>query len=264
MNRILSASLLLVLLALPGRAGAATPDDGTIDQGTYIVYASDKPLGTETFTTRKRGDSLMVASRVEQTHARPEGDVKVVKSFSMVVSAFDFGLRHYESKQEVQGSHLLRAVNVADTTISVFREDGRAGVGTVLTAPPGRLFLVDPMLFALFDLMCQSLHEHTFASRPLSILVLGPTDSLLAARVDDLGIETLRWGARPVKARKLLITDTTVSFYAWMGPNGHMLRLEQPEQKLRVERQAPPVKKRARPEPPEPKEPEEPATPRQG
>jgi hypothetical protein len=244
----LLASLASALLVLPGLAGAATRDDGTIDQGTYIVYAADKPLGTETFTTVRRGDSLLVASAVEQTHARPEGDVKVVKSLTMVVSAFDFGLRRYESKQEVQGKHLLRAVTVADTTISVFREDGQAGVGTVLTAPPGRLFVIDPMLFALFDVMCQSLHERTFVSRPLSILVLGPTDSLLAARVDDLGVETLRWGAKPVKARKLRISDSTVSFFAWLGPSGHMLRLEQPEQKLRVERQAPRVKRRDRPE----------------
>lgn len=264
MNHPLPAYLALALLALPGLAGAATPGDDTIDQGTYIVYASDKPLGTETFTTRKRGDSLMVSSTIEQTHARPEGDVKVVKSFALVVSAFDFGLRHYQSTQEVQGKKLLRAVNVADTTLEVFREDGMAGVGAVLTAPPGRLFMVDPMLFALFDVMCQSLHEHTFQSRPLSILVLGPTDSLLSARVDDLGVETLRWGAKPVKARKLHFTDTNVSFYAWMGPNGHMIRLEQPDQKLRVERQAPPVKRRARPTETESKDPEENATPRQG
>jgi hypothetical protein len=259
---LLSGSCLIALslaAAAPSRAAPVT-----LDSGTFIVYQNDKPVGTEAFTAERRGDSLIVTSRADLTHSMGGSDVKVEKSLLLLLSAFDFGLHHYESKQLAGDNKLSRAINVHDTTIALYRENEVGGTAAVLSLPPGRLFVIDPMMFALFDVMCLSLHEHVFTTRPISLLSLAATDSLFEAQVEDLGTETIRWGAKPVKARKLKFADQTVSFLAWTGPSGGLLRLEQPEQKLRVERQPAPVKKRERREPPETPEPKPESEPRGG
>ncbi|HYM80201.1 MAG TPA: hypothetical protein VEY91_02180 [Candidatus Limnocylindria bacterium] len=231
----------LALLFASNALAAPTP----VDSGTFIVSQGERRLGTEVFVVQGRGDSLLMTSLVEHTVPTPDGDVPLEKSSFLVASLFDFGLRRYDSHQIFRNRRLSRSVQVAETTLTIYRELDKAGNADVIAAPPGRLFIIDPMMFSLFDLMCLSLHERTFETRPLSVLVLGPSDSLLQARVTDLGTETIRWGERTIQARKLQIGDDQTSFFAWVDPKGAMLRLHQPQQDLRVERRPPAVKKRA-------------------
>ena len=97
--------------------------------------------------------------------------------------------------------------------------------------------------FVLFDVICRNLHEQSFEKRPVTVVVLGSRDTVLEATVTDLGADSIRWGARPVAARKLSISDRRTEFSVWVSPAGRMLRLTQPEAGLRVERDAPPVRR---------------------
>ena len=232
---------LVSTFAVPAAFGASP---AVLDSGTFVVRQGARTLGSETFKAVANGDRLTLTSTVSQQVPTPDGDVKLEKTMELVVSRFDFGLKTYKSNQKFRDHELGRGVSVAETTIAVYREIDQSGTGNVLALPPGRLFLIDPMLFTLFEYMCLSLHGHTFDTRPVTVLVLGPTDSLLEARVTDLGTETIRWGQQSVRARKLRIGDDQTSFEAWVGPAGGLLRLELPGQELRVEREAPPVKKK--------------------
>jgi len=114
--------------------------------------------------------------------------------------------------------------------------------------PPGRVFVVDPKVFICFDLICRSLHGKVFEHRPLTLFVLGARDSVVEATATDLGGETIRWGERPILARKMSIGDAQTTFVAWAAPRGNLLRLEETASGLRVER-SPPAVKRPAPKP---------------
>jgi hypothetical protein len=68
---------------------------------------------------------------------------------------------------------------------------------------------------------------------------------VIEATATDLGSDTIRWGARPIQARKLEIGDEHMKFIAWAAPGGRMLRLAEPVSGLRVEREPAAVKSRA-------------------
>jgi hypothetical protein len=237
----LVSGFLGLLLASPVHAAPAV-----VDTGTFIVYQGEKAIGTETFSVTVDGDRLHMLSKVDQQVPTGDSETKLEKEMILVASRFDFAIKTYNSTQKFRGRTLGRGVSVAETTMTVYREVDQRGEGTVLALPPGKLFLIDPMLFSLFEYMCLSLKDHTFDTRPISVLVLGPTDSLLEARVTDLGKESIRWGQKPVQARKLKIGDDRTTFEAWVGPTGGLLRLALPGQELRVERSAPKVKARNR------------------
>ncbi|HEY6866466.1 MAG TPA: hypothetical protein VI792_04360 [Candidatus Eisenbacteria bacterium] len=252
MKLALPAGLALGLLALASPARAQMPafaDTGTfaVDAGSFRIVQSGHMLGTEVFSYSGRGDSMLVVSRTFQVLS--SGDT-LRKDVSQVVSLLDFGLRNYHSKQTFGGHTLTRGLEMGDTTYMSFRQMDEQGVGDMLVLPPGRMFILDPKMFVCFDLICRSLHKKVFDTWPLTLLVLGPRDSVLAATATDLGSETIRWGSKPVQAHKFNIGDANTTFTAWAGPAGSMLRLEEGTTGLRVERDAPAVK--ARPRPPKP------------
>jgi hypothetical protein len=139
-------------------------------------------------------------------------------------------------------------VTVSDTHYVAFREGGGAGEGISYVLPPGRLYVMEAQLITPFDLIGRSLHGRSFESRALNLLALGPRDTMLEARAVSLGNETIRWGARPVVARKLkIVADTQTTFTLWVGPRGQLLRLIEPAGGLRAERDPPDVKRRPAP-----------------
>lgn len=254
MKPALLAGLALGLLALAPPAHAqfsgapAFSDTGSfaVDAGSFRISQSGHMLGSEVFSFTGRGDSMLVQSRTFQVLS--SGDT-LRKDVAQVVSLMDFGLRSYHSKQIAGGHTLTRGLELGDTAFISFRQIDQQGEGDVLVLPPGRVFVLDPKAFICFDLICRSLNKKVFETWPLTLIVLGPRDSVLAATATDLGTETIRWGSKPVQAHKLGIGDANTTFTAWAGPSGSMLRLEESTTGLRVERDAPAVKPRPRPKP---------------
>jgi hypothetical protein len=237
---LLAALTLALALAAPA-AGAAS---AVADSGNFLVYQNDRPIGAESFSFEDHGDSLAIFAWVYRTGGTPDGQ-PFEKNLMMVVNTIDYGLHAFQSTQKYGGRQLIRGILADDAGFSVFREIDDRGEGDRLERPPGRLYIIDSQLFTLFDVICRNLYLKTFDRWPLTLFVLGPRDTLLEGEATDLGTETIRWGARPVQARKLAISDRTTRFVAWVSPvNGHMLRLVQAENGLRVERQPPAVKRR--------------------
>jgi hypothetical protein len=248
MNLRMLSRLMWPLALLVGLVGAApAPPGGVIDSGGYRVYQGDRALGTETFSFENHGDSLMIISHVAQTLQGPDGDLPIDKQVAVVVRPLDYDLKFYQSRLKIGGRELVRGLWVNDTAFTSYREGGGHGEGDRLVRPPGRMFVVDSQVFVLFDIMCRNLYDRVFDSRPLQVVVLGDRDSVMEITATDLGKETLRWGAKPVVTRKLRFADARTEYLAWIGPDGHMLRLAQPANELRVERDAPPVKPAAKP-----------------
>jgi hypothetical protein len=264
-NALLLLGLTLAGILSPGVAPAAV-----IDHSTFRVYQRGRALGTETFSYESLRDSLRIFSHVVQVLPGPPGPdsaLAIDKQVVLVVNPFDYDLRFYQSTLRAGGRDstirvggrdstvrvgsrtLTRGLVVNDTAFTAYREfTGRGGVGDRYDRPPGRLFVLDGQVFVLFDVMCRNLHGRAFDRRPLSVILLrDEMDQVTEITATDLGTETIRWGERPVAARKLRFADSYATFQAWVGPEGYMLRLEQPASGLRVEREpAPAVKPPAR------------------
>lgn len=207
-----------------------------LDAGTYHVYQGDRALGAETFAFEKLHDSLFVYSQVTETIPTPSGDKELTKSMQLLLREFDQGLIEYQSEQRFDGTKLNRGVSPMDTSLTLWRQENDVGEGRVVVRPPGKIFILDPQIFTLFDVLSRDLHARAFKTRPVTLLVLSARDTVVEATATDLGTETLRWGMKPVQARKFRIADKTSEFFTWMAPHGVMIQMEQPATGLRVVR----------------------------
>jgi len=216
-----------------------------VDQGTFQVYRHDQPVGVETFELDEGHDSLMVKARQHLTIPTADGELPLERAADLLVSRTDFSLRSFTSTRTFQGRTVRRGLTLADTHYVAYREDEHGGVGESRVLPPGRVYVMDSQLITMFDLICRSFQDRAFKSRDINLLALGPQDTMLIAHATALGNETIRWGEKPVVARKLhLAADAQTTFTLWIGPQGRLLRLSEPVGGLRAERVAPPVKAR--------------------
>jgi hypothetical protein len=241
---IVAALAAALLLVAPHPASARIIPVEMIESGSFRIYRGDQPLGTENFSLTTRGDSMLVFSRVQLFIAGPSDTV--AKTMTLIASLLDFDLHHYESEQTHQGHSLRRGLVMDDTLFTAYREQDQIGSATRLIRPPGKIYVEDPQLFVLYDLICRNLIDEEFDQRPIQMLVLGEADTVMEATVTDLGKEPYRWGARTLSARKLDVTRSDARFTMWLSPKGQLLKLEQPEYGLLVVRDPP---KRPRPAP---------------
>lgn len=236
----------LALLALAGSvlpAQAAVP--AVLDTGMYRIYRNEHSLGTERFSFQTLGDSLVVASFVQELLPGRSGPDTLSKTMGMVLKAEDFDLRSYESHQRFQGQRLHRGLVMDDTVMTSYIHVNDHGNGDRVVRPPGRLFVIDPQVFALYDVICRNLHDRTFDRREVVLYFLGASDTTIIATVTDLGQEAIRWASRSVQARKLSMTEGKNEYLLWISPKGYMIRLAQPALGIRIERAAPAVKRTA-------------------
>lgn len=251
-SRMVLATLVAAAALVAALPAGARGD--VVDKGSFKISRNDRPLGAETFEIVEAQDSLVVRARQFLALPTSRGDEPFEKGADILLGRSDFALRQYQSNRTYRGATTVRALMVGDTHYVAYREGDGRGEGESRVLPPGRLFVMDSQLVTVFDLLCRSLHATSFTSRPVNLLALGPRDTMLDARVVVLGSETIRWGSRPVVARKLqLVADSQTTFTLWVGSQGQLLRLNEPVGGLRAERDPPAVKRR--PPPPKPTEP---------
>jgi hypothetical protein len=253
-----AAALLLALVARHACAQPTTTEGSkletlsasrgtTLDEGAFIISQNGKPVRVEDFAFERMHDTLLVrASSRVAIAGQPERPPD--KGMLLIVGPLDFAMGSYWSQQTTGADTLRRGIEFSrrDTVFTVWRELNRRGVGDLLPQPTGRLYILDPPLFTTFSFIGRTLQGNPCERRPITVFVLGDRDTLVDATVTDVGTETLRWGARPVQARKLVIADQQTSFTAWFSPDGRMLKLEQLQSGIRVDRKPPPLKRAPR------------------
>jgi hypothetical protein len=237
------------LLTLLGATALAAPSQGAelVDKGTFRVYWKDKPLGSENFSYETTGDSLLVHAYVQHAPDRSNAQDSLQKDMLLIVSNQDNDLRSYKSEERFRGVKLIRGLVINDTAFTSYYQVNQRGDAIRLLRPPGHMYVLDRSVFALYDFLCRNLHEKSFENRLVRLFTLGRPDTLVEATATDLGKEAIQWGSRTVQARKLRVWDPEVEFFVWISPDGKMLRWTQPASALRVEREAPAVKRRPRP-----------------
>lgn len=237
------------MLMCLGVAAVHAEDRETIDQGRFIVFQGEQPVAIENFEYVRSGDSLVISAVVERKARDASGaELKFDKIAQMVVNGTDYDFRSYLSRQDFDGHNTVKKIAPSDTTLAVTSEvDGAGGIDGMVR-PPGRLYVMDPLVFSLFDIICRSVSPQTFTSRPIQLITLGPTSTTTEATITAAGADTVTWGGKRLVARRFEMADAGSRFTVWMDPRGRMLRLEHDGGDLLVMREEP--KAAAKPKPP--------------
>jgi hypothetical protein len=226
----------LLLAAFAPAVRAQVPASG--DSGMFVIFEQAVPVANEHFQYQFMGDSLMITSTTRRQFQDDKGQrLSFVKRMVLVVDAHDLGLMRYTSNQEFHDRKLVNGLLPGDTVMTHFSE--REGVGSAdrLVQPPGRLFVLDPQLFTLFDVLCRSLAGKEFVSRRVQLVALAPDSLSMPLATITVGKpETYLLGSVRVPARRYAFEDQGVRFDLWADAQGRMLRLANEPSGLSVER----------------------------
>ncbi len=231
-----------------GRASAQVDPVTVLDSGRLLVYSDRRVVATEEFEYAQQVDSITITSTMLRKSRGMDGvESEMKKRMALVVSSDDFRLRSYLSNEEFAGQLAVKGVIPGDTAMTVYSERDGNGGAEVLVQPPGRVFVMDPGLFVLFDVICHSLKGKTFTRRPVQLVALAEPAQTVEATVTVVGPETLSWGDRRVPVRRMMLTDPTSEFTVWVDSESRMLKLEHAASGLVVLREAPKPAKPAAP-----------------
>ena len=243
-RRILTLALVTFSGALMAACAhaQATADSIGYDIGRFVVLDHGQPIATERFQFDRIADSIQVSATIERRMRAPDGSTKAFqKQVSLVVDAFDYSLRHYTSNTRFDGHLSVKGILPGDTVMTIFSEKDDVGSADRITQPPGRVFVMDPLVFSLFDVVCRNVHGHILKSRPISLITLGQESATSEATVTVAGVDTIQWGGKRMIAERFTITDSSSTFLVWTSPKGEMLRLEHAASGLVVQRDEPAI-----------------------
>lgn len=211
-----------------------------VDRGRFIVYENGLPVAHEDFEYAQYTDSMVVFAATTRKMKRADGTaVEFSKDMTLIANAADFDLLTYNSGQGFGPDTTKRGIVPGDTAITVFMETPAGGGADRLVRPPGRLFVLDPQLWTLIDVVGRNVYRQTFDSRPLSMVAFSTPPTVIQATIRRLPADTLRWGGKRVVTQRYELGDENMKFLMWLSPEGRLLQLEQPDSKLRVMREAP-------------------------
>src|SRR5207244_2454285 len=119
----------------------------------------------------------------------------------------------YLSNQEFRDHKAVRGLLPGDTVMTYYDEYDGVGGADRLVQPPGRLFVLDPQLFTLFDVLCRSLAGKQFETRHVQLLAMAPDTLTMPLATVTLGRpDTLTLGSRRMPARRYVLADQGTDF----------------------------------------------------
>lgn len=242
MNRHVWMVLLAAASGLFAVAAARAEEPLPLDAGRFIVYEAGKPVAHEDFEYFQFSDSMVVYAKAERKIRRADGtDVTFSKTMGLIADLLDFNLRRYASTQSMGADTTRRGIVPDDTVMTVLVESPVGGEAERMVRPPGRLYVLDSQVWTLIDVIGRNLHRQTFEVRPVAMMAFGNPPGTIEATARRMAPDTLRWGGKRVVTDRLELKDGNARFLLWMSPQGRMLKMEVPESKVMVLREAPPV-----------------------
>jgi hypothetical protein len=235
------ALALALLLAVPREATGATdlvPSTWTVvDSATFEIYQDDRQLGDEEYRAYRTNDTLIMGSAMRLPGA-PEGSLlPVAKNTTFLRRALDAWPLVFQVFETPRDTAAARSISCAfnDTTVIVFHEVGGVGSGTALALPPGRLYLLEPGIYAQVQTLVGDFVKSSQNQRKQPVLIPS-AKAIVDVQLKRGEPERLGQEGRVVETTKVELTDNYVKLVAWVDAEGRMWKLEAPGQGLRVER----------------------------
>lgn len=222
-------------LARPAAAQVWTPQDSA----KFEIYQDDRLLGIEDYRTFKTGDTLVVTSALDLSGAR-EGSTLPRFKETMFLRKADSSYPIVFHVTEMQRDSSQTSINCVfrDTTVVIYRENKRGGVGDAIALPPGRLYLLEPGIYAQIQTLLGDFVQSSQNKRVQQVLIpaIGQVVEVTLKRGprENLGQDRFM-----VKTTRVDMTDKLTNLSAWLDSGGRMWKLEAKAQGLSVERLLP-------------------------
>jgi len=216
----------------------AMPDSWVLeDSTTFEIYQDDRQLGDEEYRAYRTNDTLIIGSALRLPGA-PEGSLLPVSKnttfLRRALDAWPLAFQVFETPRDTAAS---RSISCAfnDTTVIVFHEVAGVGSGTALALPPGRLYLLEPGIYAQVQTLVGDFVKSSQNQRKQPVLIPS-AKAIVDVQLKRGERERLGQEGRVVETTQVELTDNFVKLVAWVDAQGRMWKLEAPGQGLRVER----------------------------
>ncbi|MEO6462748.1 MAG: hypothetical protein ABIP29_06705 [Candidatus Eisenbacteria bacterium] len=221
-------------------AAAQLPGWTVIDSTTFEIYQDDRQVGDEQYRAYRSNDTLIIGSSLRMP-GLPEGSLlPSLKTTTFLRRADNSWPLVFQVQEAGRDTTKTRSINCSfsDTTVMVFHEVDGVGSGTAVALPPGRLYLLEPGIYAQVQTLVGDFALSTQNKRKQPVLI--PS----AKAVVDVHLtrgpkERLGQERFVVQTTRIDLTDGLVQLSAWVDGQGRMWKMEAPGQGLRVERAVP-------------------------
>jgi hypothetical protein len=220
---------------------AQAPSWTTLDSAVFEIYQDDEVLGTEEYRAYRSHDTLIVGSALKLTGLREGSTLSPIKTTTFLRRAdnsWPLAFQVNESGRDTTKEKKSVSCDFSDTTVVVYHEKDGVGRGTVVALPPGRIYLLEPGIYAQVQTLVGDFVRSSQNKRKQPVLI--PS----AKQVVDIHLtrgarERLGQDGYVVETTRVDLTDKFVQLVAWVDKEGRMWKLEAPRQGLRVERAVP-------------------------
>jgi hypothetical protein len=238
----LAASFALAVLGFVAArpAAAQLPGWTVLDSTTFEIYQDDRQIGEEQYRAYRTNDTLIIGSSLSLP-GLPEGSpLPSVKNTTFLRRADNSWPLAFHVQEAGRDTTNTRSISCAfsDTTVIVFHEAAGVGRGTALALPPGRLYILEPGIYAQVQTLVGDFARSTQNKRKQPVLI--PS----AKAIVDIHLtrgpkERLGQDKFVVQTTRIDLTDNLVRLSAWVDDQGRMWKMEAPGQGLRIERAVP-------------------------
>ncbi len=229
--------------SLVGPARAQAPGWVARDSASFEIWQGDVLLGREEYRVFQATDTLIMGSTLRLPGARPDSKLPLEKRTTFLrrsMDSFPLVFQVMEIPRDTTTGK-ANAINVlfSDTTAVIYREiTGVIGRGEAIGLPPGRIYLLEPGIYAQVQTLAAEFLATKQAKRRQPVLIPSAQQvvelTLTRGAVERLGNE-----GHVVTTTRVDITDKLTQLVAWVDGDGRMWKMEAPGQGLRVERTLP-------------------------
>ena len=229
--------------SIVGPARAQAPGWTPRDSSSFEIWQGDVLLGTEEYRVFQTSDTLIMGSTLRLPGARPDSKLPIEKrttflrraldSYPLVFQVMDF------PRDSTRGKSTAINVVFSDTTAVIYREiTGVIGRGEAISLPPGRIYLLEPGIYAQVQTLAGEFLATKQQKRRQPVLI--PSAQQVVELTLTRGpVERLENEGHVVTTTRVDITDKLTQLVAWVDADGRMWKMEAPGQGLRVERTLP-------------------------
>jgi len=245
-----AATLLLVVFAalvsstiVPGNACAQAPNWVPRDSASFEIYQGDVLLGTEEYRAFQTSDTLIMGSTLRLPGAAKDSKLPLEKRTTFLrrmLDSYPLVFQVIDYPRDAEKGHAT-AINCMfhDTSAVIYREiTGQVGRGESIALPPGRLYILEPGIYAQVQTLAADFLVRKQERRKQPVLIPS-AQSVVEITMTRGPVEKLGQGDVVVTTQRVIMTDGLTQLVAWIDPEGRMMKMEAPREGLRVERVLP-------------------------
>jgi hypothetical protein len=210
--------------AAAAAAQPAVPSTWTVvDSAVFEIYQDDRQLGDEEYRAYQTNDTLIIGSSTQLPGAPAGSLLPLAKATTFLRRSMDAWPLVFQVYETPRDSGKARSISCAfnDTTVIVFHEVNDVGSGTALALPPGRLYVLEPGIYAQVQTLAGDFARSKQNTRKQAVLI--PSAKVIVdIRLTRGARERLGQEGRVVETTKVELDDDFTKLVAWVDDQGRL------------------------------------------